>query len=264
MNNLKAVLKLVIFLPVTLFLYVIILFSYLLPIIGIPYQKVRSKVLIVWGRWCCFILQMKVEVKGKAPEPPFFLVSNHLSYVDIFLLFSRVKGVFVAKSDVKQWPIIGFIVYSCGILFIDRNRKRDISRVNKLISKNITEHQGVIVFPESRTSPGVKILPFRSSLLEVPVAKKIPVAFAVITYECGEGEEAACRNICWWDDESFLSHFFSLLKMKPFKAVITFGEKQIVSDNRKELTQLLHQEVRKQFKPVISQEVFEKMTAASA
>ena len=162
----------------------------------------------------------------------------------------------MAKSDVKQWPVIGFIIKSCGILFIDRERKRDITRVNNLIKENVNSHQGVIIFPESKTSPGLKILPFRSSLLQVPVAMKLPVSFVAISYSTEEGEEAACKQICWWDDDPFLIHFFNLLKMKKFTAVISFGEKAIISDNRKHLTTLLQKEVHNHFKPVIDDSVF--------
>ncbi|MEX0720846.1 MAG: lysophospholipid acyltransferase family protein [Balneolaceae bacterium] len=258
MKNIRALFKLIAFLGNTLFFYSLIMLVLFFSFLGISYEWWRGYLLNVWGRNCCTILGVNLMVKGKAPEPPFFLVSNHLSYIDVFVLFSQVRGLFVAKSDVKRWPLIGFITKTCGILFIDRSRKRDISRVNQLISKNINQNQGVIMFPESKTSPGVEILPFRSSLLEPPAAINLPVSYAIISYSTPKGEEDACKTICWWDDAPFLVHFFNLLKKDRFSAAITFGEETVASTDRKKLAMLLEKQIKSDFQPVIDPLKFAK------
>lgn len=257
MNNLRAVLKLGLFLIATLFIYSLIMLSLIGKLVGLNYDKVRGYLLRTWGKLCCWILGIKLEIRGEPPTPPFLLVSNHLSYVDIFVLFSQLRCLFVAKSDVKTWPLIGFIVKTCGILFIDRQRKRDVPRVNDLISKNINENQGIILFPEGTTSPGYDILPFRTSLLEFPASQNFPVSYAAISYASDERDGySVYKTVCWWDDAPFLSHFFKLLKMKRFKAIVQFGNESINDKDRKRLAENLHQHIKRAFEPVIEKEDF--------
>lgn len=256
METIKAIIKLLAFLATTLFFYFLIVLTSLFSLFGVNYKRARSYLLNKWGRASCYLLQLKLNLQGTAPKPPFFLVSNHLSYLDVFVLFSQVRGVFVAKSDVKSWPFIGLLVRTSGILFIDRKRKRDITRVNRQISENLDQNQGIIMFPESRTSPGLHILPFRSSLLEYPATANLPVTYAVITYSTPAGEEDACKTVCWWADEPFFFHFFNLLKKSEITATVTFGEKAATSADRKKLAQILKKYAQSDFVPVIKPEVF--------
>jgi 1-acyl-sn-glycerol-3-phosphate acyltransferase len=256
MNFLKATIKLIAFLFVTLFLYSLIMLSLLTSIIGVNYEKFRGYLLRFWGKYCCLIIGINIEVKGKIPEPPFLLVSNHLSYIDIFVLFSQLRCLFVAKSDVKTWPLIGFIVKTCGILFIDRNRKRDVKRVNEKISKNINEHQGIILFPEGTTSPGMDILPFRTSLLEFPASQAFPVSYVALMYQTNDSDKPAYETVCWWNDTPFFLHFFELLKSNGFTAKVHFGDKEIQEGDRKLLAEKLEIAIQDKFEPVINSDAF--------
>lgn len=251
MRHLAAVIKLSGFLVTTLFFYSLIMIVLVLSLIGVNYEKYRSYLLNYWGKSVCVIMRMKFEISGKVPRPPFLLVSNHLSYADVFVLFSQLRCLFVAKSDVKQWPLIGFIVKTCGILFIDRQRKRDITRVNSDISKNINENQGIIVFPEGTTSPGTEVLRFRAPLLEYPASMGFPVSYVALSYHTPESEEPAYRSVCWWDDTSFFVHFYKLLKLRSITCYMRFGENTITKNDRKELTLALNQAVSERLKPTI-------------
>lgn len=250
MLKVKALLKLLVFLGITLFFYLLIMLSALMSLVGADYENYRGYLLKGWGKAACRVLGVSVEVKGKPPEPPFFLVSNHLSYTDVFVLFSQVRGLFVAKADVQGWPVIGPIIKSCGILFIDRERKRDINRVNELIRDNINDRQGVIIFPESTTSNGKEVLPFRSSLLHVPAREGYAVSFAHIHYASDDPEINDSKMLCWWDDVPFFEHFFKLLEISSVKATVTFGNEEVQASDRKELSRQLEENIRKIHQPV--------------
>lgn len=231
----------------------------ILSVLGLNYEKFRGFLLRTWGKSCCSILGIELVVKNSPPEPPFLVVSNHLSYIDIFVLFSQLRCLFVAKSDVKTWPFIGFIIRTCGILFIDRDRKRDVKRVNKLISDNINQNQGIILFPEGTTSPGYEILPFRSSLLHFPAKEKMPVFYAAISYKTEDREPHAYESICWWDDTPFFNHFFNFLKLKKCTAIVNFGAEPILEDDRKSLAIELKKALELNFMEVISEEEFHNL-----
>lgn len=256
MDFMRAIFRLIIFIPVTLFFYSLIMVSLALSIVGFNYQKTRGYLLRTWGKTCCFILGIHLEVENTPPEPPFLLVSNHLSYLDVFVLFSQLRCLFVAKSDVKTWPLAGFIIKTCGILFIDRSRKRDVKRVNALISENITDDQGIILFPEGTTSPGLEVLPFKTSLLQYSATEHFPISHVSISYKTDDEQKPAYNNVCWWGDVSFMTHFWNLLHINKIKAKMVFGKEKILSDDRKELALKLHKCMADNFEPVVSDKKF--------
>jgi len=203
----------------------------------------RNICLNLWGKSVCKILSIRVEIVGEVPEPPFFLVSNHLSYVDIMIYFNTLKTTFVSKAEVKNWPIIGFMAKTLGIIFIDRRRKSDVARVNRSVADQITEYKGVVLFPEGTTSSGESLLPFKPSILEHPAKSKMPVHYAYITYETGPKDKDAEQTVCWWNDEPFGSHFFNFAANRSTVAKIHFGDETLQRDDRKELAAELYQKV---------------------
>lgn len=204
----------------------------------------------IWSKGMLRIFNARLTVKGTPPKPPFFLVSNHLSYFDIIVYYTLIQTTFVAKVDVRSWPVIGFLVKSMGVLFIDRKKRRDVKRVNDLISSNINDHQGVVLFPEGTTSPGFKVMPFRPSLLQYPASKNIPVHFSVVRYETKKPDPPACTSVSWWGDSEFMEHFWNMARLKSIRVTVVFGEKSIHSTDRKELAGILNTCTNNIFEPL--------------
>jgi 1-acyl-sn-glycerol-3-phosphate acyltransferase len=211
----------------------------------------RQLAFLSWTKSFVFLSGMDIEVIGTPPKPPFFLVTNHLSYVDVAALRAVVTGVFVAKVEVSQWFVAGRIVRDMGVIFIDRKNRRDIPRAGEKIIERLNDGEGVIVFPEGTSTKGEDILPFNSSFLEFASKTDLPVSYASIGYRTPEGEPPASAMVCWWDETSFMQHLFRLFTMKRFTAIITFGEEPIVNPDRKQLAAELRQRVREKFIPVL-------------
>ena len=243
--------KLLLICLATVFCYLVILPASILTAVGINARAWSSYYLSLWGKLVCMILRLKVTTSGVAPKPPFFIVSNHLSYVDVMMLISKLRCLFVAKSEVMSWPVFGFMTKTVGMLFIDRSKRSDVTRVNKLISKNITNHNGILLFPESTTSAGYEVMPFKASLLAYPAAQKMPVFYATIGYSTPPSEQPAYMAVSWWGEMPFFSHFLNLLKLKKISGHVTFGEAPVIHDDRKELAKLLHERVSSNFDPII-------------
>lgn len=209
---------------------------------------------VIFGQWTnsfVVISRMKIEVKGTPPTPPFFLVTNHLSYTDIGAIRAVAKGVFVAKKEVEGWFLAGRICRDMGTIFIDRGKRRDIPRAGEQIVERLDQGEGVIVFPEGTSTKGERVLPFNSSFLEFAARSGIPVSYASITYQTPPGEWPASMAACWWDDTGFFAHIWRLFKVREYTAVISFGDEPIMNSDRKELARDLHRRVADSFVPVL-------------
>ncbi len=210
----------------------------------------RQIIFRTWAQIFVKISGMTIEVVGKPPRPPFFLVSNHLSYTDIPALRAVTEGVFVAKGEIESWFLAGKIVGDMGAIFINRQNRRDIPRAGAEIIKKLNNGEGVIVFPEGTSSKGEKVLPFNSSFLEFAAKTDLPVSYAAISYKTPPGQPKASEVVCWWEDISFAAHIFRLFHVGKFTAVITFGDETVLETDRKELAKTLWEKVSKKFIPV--------------
>lgn len=114
---------------------------------------------------------------GGTPKPGAKLVvSNHVSWLDIAAIHAVIpEARFVAKSDVKHWPLIGKLVAGAGTLFIEREKKRDALRVVHQMAEALKAGDTVAVFPEGTTGDGRTLLPFHANLLQAAVATATPV-----------------------------------------------------------------------------------------
>jgi len=207
-----------------------------------------------WSRLFLALLRVRVHQQGAPPRAPFFLVSNHLSYMDIPLLASRADAAFIAKAEISGWPIFGPICRLAGTVFVDRTLKRDIPRVLRKIDKRLAHRQGVVLFPEGTSSAGAEVRPFRPSLLEAAAQGGYPVSHASLAYQTPAGESPAHLAVSWWGDMALGSHFVGLLAMPRFEAWLTFGAEPITDDDRKRLAQRLHGAVTTQFRPTVALE----------
>ena len=172
-----------------------------------PGSAVVRAVVRVLVRWLCRgvlgALRIEVRTAGQLPPGPALLVANHLSWIDIVALVAQGDCTFVAKDDVRDWPLVGALGEALGVIWIDRRRKRDLRRAIGVLSDTLRQGTRVVLFPEGTTTTGRFVLPFRSSLVEAAVRTGVPVVpIALSTYAAdGQGE-----TLCWVDDETLLAH----------------------------------------------------------
>lgn len=247
MRNLRAAVRLLLFVTSTIGLHSI----WFVANSFVP-NKVywRQVIFAAWTKSFVRISNMQIEVTGPLPKPPFFLVTNHLSYTDIAAIRAVIPCIFVAKKEIVSWFLAGRICRDMGTIFIDRDNRRDIPRAGEQIIERLEKGEGVVVFPEGTSTKGETVRPFNSSFFEFAARARTPVSYAAVGYRTPEGELPASLAACWWEEISFMNHLWRLFKTREYTATIDFGEQPIVGDDRKELARELRECVLSKFNPV--------------
>ena len=124
-----------------------------------------------WAKRLLRILRIKITLTGEVlkflSKDTYLIVSNHISWLDIPVIFSLKPITFVSASDVKTCPIIGVLAKISGAIFVDRNRKSSLVEVIQAMNHHFkNEKQSICIFPEGITSNGYQVLPFKSNLFQ--------------------------------------------------------------------------------------------------
>ena len=200
-------------------------------------RAARARWLQRTGRHVGRIFQLEIQSAGAIPDRG-LLVCNHVSYVDILVLVSLTPAIFVAKREVKSWPVMGLLALMGGTLFIDRQRRMHVGQINDDMQAALDDDALVVVFPEGTSSDGRGVLPFKSSLLEPATQQQHPLTVGRLCYrlENGADDEA----VAYWGDAVFFTHLLHLLSQDKVRAAVRFAPMRDHSSDRKELAQELH------------------------
>lgn len=174
-----------------------------------------------WSAALMHVLGVKVHVHDAPVRArPLMLVSNHVSWLDIFALNSAIPMRFVAKSEIRRWPFIGWLSAKTGTLFIERGRRSDTARVNRLIAEAMLEGDVVAVFPEGTTSDGAQILRFHSSLLQPALIVGAVVQPVALRFTRGDG--SLCTEAAFDGDKTLWQSLLQILAQRRIDAQLHF------------------------------------------
>jgi 1-acyl-sn-glycerol-3-phosphate acyltransferase len=186
------------------------------------------------------IFHMEASVAGHLPVHG-LLVCNHLSYLDVLLLAALTPARFVAKSEVRKWPVFGWFARLAGTIFVERNKRCQAARTADEVGIALREGPLVVLFPEGTSTGGQTVLPFKSSLLEPATGNTHAVTAGLIAYELAGGNVS--EEACYWKDMTLLPHLINLLGKPGIQASVHFSTSQPGTTNRKVLARQLHSEI---------------------
>ena len=193
----------------------------------------------VWiHRWCRRIMRaigIQCIVEGDLPghlaasgQRRFeAVVCNHLSYIDILVMSAARPFVGVAKTEVRGWPLLGWLTAQAGTVYVTRGgRPETYPAVNAAMAEAYRSGLPVLFFPEGTTTDGSETLPFRRGLFHSVLRDNVQVRTAALKYEltCDEPGVSVANNVCWWGDADFLPHLFRFMGLRGLRATIRFGE----------------------------------------
>ena len=177
------------------------------------------------------ILNIKVTVIGDVGELErggYVIISNHLGYVDGFVLGSIFSVVFVSKREVKKWPVIGQWTTLCGTIFINRQRKDQVPSVVEEISRKLREEANILLFPEGSATNGERMLPFQTAPLAAPLRNRSIIVPVTLTYKSVDDKPVSEANrdlIYCYGDMDFVPHFWKLLSLSSVEIIVTVQPK---------------------------------------
>jgi 1-acyl-sn-glycerol-3-phosphate acyltransferase len=183
-------------------------------------QSSRNRIKRRWSRTLIALSGARLIVSGQpiddtlrrtgiAPHAPGPLVlANHISWMDIFAINAVMPARFVAKSEIRKWPLLGMLVTGGGTLYIERGRRHAVAALNHAVREHLAAGEIVVVFAEGTTGDGSRVLPFHSNM----IAPAIDLGTAVWPVAVRYTEHGArTRAAAFVDDTSLLKSFGQIL-----------------------------------------------------
>ena len=184
---------------------------------------------LLYHRTVCFILGIRVRVHGKRSDvTPTLYVCNHISYLDIEVLGSRVPGSFVAKAEVATWPFFNVLARAQRTIFIERRTGKTSASRDQMM-KRLDTGDNLMLFPEGTSSDGTRVLPFRTALFGVAQLRRdgrpISVQPVAIAYTKLDGIPIGryWRPLfAWFGDLDLVPHLWQMVCLGDTEVVVTF------------------------------------------
>lgn len=163
-------------------------------------------------RWLAKTIQIlggQVTVFGHAAPHSTLMVANHISWLDICLLGGYAQVDFLSKSEVRHWPIIGWLAEKSGTLFIQRGGKDAAREANEVITARLSQQGNVLVFPEGTTSDGQQLRTFHARLFAGAVETQSAIQPIAIRYLNAQGEIDLV--VPYIDQQAFIDNLWNVL-----------------------------------------------------
>lgn len=214
-------------------------------------QDNRRHKLQRWSAQMVTVMGARLTVRGTPPVhngAPFMIVANHVSWLDIFAINAAVPMRFVAKSEVRAWPLIGWLCARADTLFIERGRRRDLARIDDEIAAALRAGGGMGIFLEGTTTDGSVVLPFHSSLLR-PAQLADAVIYPVAIRYC-HADGALCSEPAYDGDKTLWDTLKAMSTLREFQVHVHFLPPMAVAGvHRRELAQRAHAAVSRVLYP---------------
>ncbi len=177
---------------------------------------------------------------------PLMFVANHVSWVDALIIQSIQPSIFVAKTEVKAWPIVGSIAKGCGVVFVDRGSPSSARRMVDEVSSALHHGYCVAVFPEGTSSEGNAVSFFHANLFEAAINHNIQIQPLAIRYT-NPATGALCLKAAFIGDIGFVQSLHQVMSATGIQAKVHAGDMlSPQGHSRRTLAHLSHRSVSNQ------------------
>jgi 1-acyl-sn-glycerol-3-phosphate acyltransferase len=169
------------------------------------------------------LLAITVIIQGTAadPEGGCLWLPNHVSWLDIPLLGSMQPGtVFLSKSEVSSWPIIGRLARAAGTLFMNRGAGADSAR--NALTDGFAAGRNVVIFAEGTTSDGADVRRLHARLIQPALDASVPIQPIALRFCTEDG--ALDRRVAFIDDDHLIGSIWRVLRARAVHVHVHFLE----------------------------------------
>lgn len=199
-------------------------------------NRLQRDVPLLFHRLYCAVIGIRItQVGERTRESPVLILANHVSWSDISVIGALAPVVFVAKSEVKSWPVFGWLARLQRTIFIERERRHKTGEHARAMADRLIGGDAVLLFPEGTSSDGIRILPFRSALIgsvhhaigdsthhdRVMVQ---PVSLAYVRYGGVPVGRALRDKVAWYGEMDLVPHLLGVLASGAVDVTVSWGE----------------------------------------
>ena len=217
----------------------IVLTLALLPfqLIGLAFGlRLQRSIPHLYHRILCALIGVRIrEVGQRSTASPLLILSNHVSWLDICVITALAPVVFVAKSEVARWPVFGWLAKLQRTIFINRQARHQTGAATREIARRLLGGDAVVLFAEGTSSDGIRVLPFRSSLVgavhhalgdsthhtHVTVQ---PMSLAYVRFGGLPTGRALRDQVAWYGDVKLIPHLLHVLASGAVDVTVSWGE----------------------------------------
>ncbi len=192
----------------------------LLPLLRWQRTRQNSDALVRW--WMLGvtrILNLRLLIDGDVPKIPALFISNHVSWLDVICLRSIVDVDFVAKDDVRRWPLLGGMVARVGTIFLARGKTDTTVLAADRMTRSLRQQRSVLFFPEGTTTDGSVVRPFHPRLFQAAIRTESPVQVVAVSYPHGDRNHPKAAFV---GDDALVSHLWALLSEHGLTVKLSF------------------------------------------
>jgi lyso-ornithine lipid O-acyltransferase len=211
-----------------------------------------------YHRILCALIGVRIRQVGtRSADSPVLILSNHVSWLDICVISALSPVVFVAKSEVAGWPVFGWLARLQRTIFINRRARHQTGAASREIAGRLLNGDAVVLFAEGTSSDGIRVLPFRSSLVgavhhalgksqrtHVTVQ---PMSLAYLSLSGVPMGRGLRQRVAWYGDAELIPHLLALLASGAVDVTVSWGAAVAcdISADRKAIARDAEQSVRR-------------------
>jgi 1-acyl-sn-glycerol-3-phosphate acyltransferase len=217
----------------------VVLTLVLLPfqLVGIAFDlRLQRTIPHLYHRILCALIGVRIhEVGRRSTASPALILSNHVSWLDICVITALAPVVFVAKREVAGWPVFGWLAKLQRTIFINRQARHQTGAATREIASRLLGGDAVVLFAEGTSSDGIRVLPFRSSLVgavhhalgdtthhtHVTVQ---PMSLAYVRLSGLPTGRALRDRVAWYGDVELIPHLLHVLASGAIDVTVSWGE----------------------------------------
>jgi 1-acyl-sn-glycerol-3-phosphate acyltransferase len=200
----------------------------------------RERLIRRWSARLLRICRVQLErVPGEDSLAHALIVANHISWLDIFVINAVHPCRFVAKAEIRAWPVVGWLVAQAGTVFIARGNRRDLRHIFKGLVDALAGRRRVAFFPEGTTASQGTLLPFHANLFEAAIDAAVPVQPVALSYVDAAG--AWHPAVDYTGDTTFVDSVLRIMQGEPVVARLAcLAPLAATGAHRRELAQAAH------------------------